>query len=84
VFPIDIVAAGACEIGGVGGSASRSSGEWRDDDYDVRENGTVIDRADFLGAVRCTGGRPWMWTSGHNGQIARAAHGFEATRETTI
>ena len=26
------------------GSASRSSGEWRDDDYDVLENGIVVGR----------------------------------------
>jgi hypothetical protein len=32
----------------------------------------------------CRRGRPWMWVSAPQGQIARAAHGFEATRETTI
>jgi hypothetical protein len=26
------------------GSASRSSGQWRDDDYDVLENGVVVGR----------------------------------------
>jgi hypothetical protein len=25
--------------------------------------------------------RPWMWASGHNGDIRRAAHGYELTRE---
>jgi hypothetical protein len=24
--------------------------------------------------------RPWMWASGHNGDIKRAAYGYEATR----
>jgi len=25
--------------------------------------------------------RPWMWASGHKGEIKRAAHGYEPTRE---
>jgi hypothetical protein len=25
-----------------------------------------------------------MWASGHNGQIKRAAHGYEATREAAM
>jgi hypothetical protein len=29
-------------------------------------------------------GRPWMWASGHNGDIRRAAHGYEATREAAM
>jgi hypothetical protein len=28
--------------------------------------------------------RPWMWASGHNGEIKRAAHGYEATREAAM
>jgi hypothetical protein len=28
--------------------------------------------------------RPWMWTSGHNGYIRRAAHGYEPTREAAM
>jgi hypothetical protein len=28
--------------------------------------------------------RPWMWTSGHNGDIRRAAHGYEPTREAAM
>jgi hypothetical protein len=35
-------------------SASRPSGQWRDDDYDVLENGVVVGRIQ---------GRPWMWAS---------------------
>jgi len=64
-------------------SASRSSGQWRDDDYDVLENGIIIGRIFFLDAVGSQG-RPWMWASGHNGQIKRAAHGYEATREAAM
>ena len=32
-------------------SASRSSGQWRDDDYDVVENGVIVGRIFFLDAV---------------------------------
>jgi hypothetical protein len=28
--------------------------------------------------------RPWMWASGHNGDIGRAAHGYEPTREAAM
>ena len=38
------------------GSASRSSGEWRDDDYDVLENGVIVGR-DLHGAD-CAAGSP--------------------------
>jgi hypothetical protein len=28
--------------------------------------------------------RPWMWAGGHNGDIRRAAHGYEPTREAAM
>ena len=28
--------------------------------------------------------RPWMWASGHNGDIKRAAYGYEPTREAAM
>ena len=28
--------------------------------------------------------RHWMWASGHNGDLKRAAHGYESTREAAI
>jgi hypothetical protein len=28
--------------------------------------------------------RQWMWASGHNGDIKRAAHGYEPTREAAM
>src|SRR5262245_17838256 len=47
------------------GSASRSSGQWRDDDYDVLQDGVVVGR---IFKVRVAPpDRPWMWASGHNG-----------------
>jgi hypothetical protein len=56
------------------GSASRPSGQWRDDDYDVLEDGVVVGRI-FLspGAPQ---DRQWMWASGYSADsIKRAAHG---------
>jgi len=64
-------------------NASRLSGQWRDDDYDVLETGVVVGRIFFLDAVGPQG-RPWMWASGHNGDIKRAANGYEATREAAM
>jgi hypothetical protein len=64
-------------------SASRSSGQWRDDDYDVLESGGGVGRIFFLDAVGPQG-RPWTWASGHNGDIKRAAHGYESTREQAM
>jgi hypothetical protein len=37
----------------------------------------------FLDAVGPQG-RPWMWASGHDGQIKRAAHGYAAAREEAM
>jgi hypothetical protein len=45
----------------------------------VLEDGVVV-RIFFLDSVRPQG-RTWMWASGHNGDIKRAAHGYEPTRE---
>jgi hypothetical protein len=63
-------------------SASRSSGEWRDDDYDVLADGVIVGRI-FLSPA-APQDRPWMWASGHNGQIRRAAHGYKPTREAAM
>jgi hypothetical protein len=64
-------------------STSRPSGQWRDDDYDVLEDGIVVGRIFFLDAVGPQD-RPWMWASGHNGDIRRAACGYERTREAAM
>jgi hypothetical protein len=60
---------------------SRLSGQWSDDDYDVLENGVVAGRIFLSAAPR---NRPWMWASGHNGKIRRAAYGYEPTREAAM
>jgi hypothetical protein len=62
--------------------ASRSSGGWRDDDYDVVEDGVVVGR--IFKVLVAPENRPWMWASGHNGDLRRAAHGYEQTREAAM
>jgi hypothetical protein len=64
------------------GSASRSSGQWSDDDFDVLETGVVFGR--IFRVPNSPSDRPWMWASGHNGDIRRATHGYEATREAAM
>jgi len=65
------------------GSASRSSGQWRADDYDVLENGVVVGR--IFKVPVAPQDRPWMCASGHlAATIKRAAHGYEPTRETAM
>jgi hypothetical protein len=41
------------------------------DDYDVLENGVVVGR--IFKVPVAPQDRPWMWTSGHNGEIRRGA-----------
>jgi hypothetical protein len=53
------------------------------DDFDGLENGIIVGRIFFLAAA-APEGRPWMWESGHNGDIRRAAHGLEPTREAAM
>ena len=53
------------------------------EDYDVLESGIVVGRIFFLSAV-APEGRPWMWASGHNGDIRRVAYGYEPTREAAM
>jgi hypothetical protein len=58
-------------------SLSRPSGQWRDDDYDVLEDGVVVGR--IFKSPGAPQDRPWMVTSGHNGEIRRGTHGYAAT-----
>jgi hypothetical protein len=41
-------------------SASRPSGEWNDDDYDVLADGAVVGR--IMKVHAAPAGTPWMWT----------------------
>jgi hypothetical protein len=53
------------------------------DDYDVLEDGVIVGRIFCLDAV-APQGRSWIWARGHNGEIRRAAHGYEQTREAAM
>jgi hypothetical protein len=64
-------------------SASRPSGEWNDDDYDVLADGAVVGR--IFNANAAPAGSPWMWTlifPHHEGRSP--THGYEATREAAM
>jgi hypothetical protein len=54
-----------------------SSGQWRNDDYDVICKGAVVGRL-FLAAA-APQDRQWMWI-----QHRTPAHGYEPTRETAM
>ena len=65
------------------GSTSRSSGQGRDDDYDVLENGVVV--GCLFKVPVAPQDCPWMWASGHSAAtIKRTAHGCEPTREAAM
>jgi len=63
-------------------SASRPSGEWSDDDYDVLADGVVVGR--IMKAAASPVGTPWMWTLllYHEGRTP--THGYEPTREAAM
>jgi hypothetical protein len=60
-------------------SASRPSGEWSDDDYDVLADGAAVGR--IMNAAASPVGMPWLWTYGFDPRERRPAHGYAATRE---
>src|SRR5262249_1904614 len=64
-------------------SASRPSGEWKDDDFDVLADGVVVGR--IFKAAASPVGSPWMWTLafGHH-EDRTPTHGYEATREAAM
>jgi hypothetical protein len=61
-------------------SASRPSGEWNDDDFDVLADGVVVGR--IFKANASPVGASWMWTLalGHH-EDRTATHGYEPTRK---
>jgi hypothetical protein len=64
-------------------SASRSSGEWKDDDYDVLADGEVVGR--IMKAYAAPVGSPWFWTLGYGYHRARSpTHGYAETREAAM
>jgi hypothetical protein len=64
-------------------SASRPSGEWNEDDFDVLADGTVVGR--IMKAAAAPVGSSWMWALafGHH-EDRTPTHGYEATREAAM
>ena len=63
-------------------SASRPSGEWNDDDFDVLTDGAVVGRIMKVQAAPV--GSPWMWTLASGHQDRTPTHGYAATREAAM
>src|SRR6516225_8308281 len=64
-------------------SASRLSGEWSDDDYDVLAEGIVVGR--IMKAAAAPVGQPWLWTLAYGQHEDRSPiYGYELTREAAI
>jgi hypothetical protein len=63
-------------------SASRPSGEWRYDDYDVIADGVVVGR--IMRAAAAPEGQPWMWTLVLYHEGRTPTHGYAATREAAM
>jgi hypothetical protein len=64
-------------------SASRPSGHWYDDDYDVLCEGEVVGR--IMKAAAAPVGQPWLWTLAYGHHEDRTpTHGYEATREAAM
>jgi hypothetical protein len=61
-------------------SASRISGEWSDDDYDVIADGVVVGR--IFKAAASPPGTPWMWTMLFDYRWPN--QGYEPTRGTAM
>ena len=64
-------------------SASRPSGEWNDDDFDVLADGAVVGR--ILKAAAVPIGTPWLWTLafGHH-EDRTPIYGYQPTREAAM
>jgi hypothetical protein len=64
-------------------SASRSAGEWSDDDYDVLAGGVVVGR--ILKCAAAPVGTPWLWTLAYGHHEDRPPiYGYAATREAAM
>jgi len=64
-------------------SASRPSGNWNEDDFDVLASGEVVGR--IFKVHPAPAGSPWMWTLafGHH-EDRTPTHGYPATREAVM
>ena len=63
--------------------ASRASGEWSDDDYDVLAEGIVVGR--IMKAAAAPVGTPWLWTLAYGHHEDRSPIlGYAATRDAAM
>jgi hypothetical protein len=64
-------------------SASRTSGQWKEDDFDVLADGVVVGR--IMKAAASPVNAPWLWTLafGHH-EDRMPTHGYEPTREAAM
>jgi hypothetical protein len=64
-------------------SASRPSGEWNDEDFDVLADGAVVGRIFKVHAAPV--GTPWMWTLAFGQHGDRTpTHGYRVSREAAM
>ena len=64
-------------------AASRLSGEWSEDDYDVLCEGAVVGRV--IKSAAAPVGQPWLWTLIYGYHEDRTpTHGYEPTREAAM
>jgi len=64
-------------------SASRRSGEWSDDDYDVLADGKVVGR--IMKAATKPADASWLWTLAYGYHEDRTpTRGYEPTREAAM
>src|SRR6476661_6070307 len=64
-------------------SASRPSGQWSEDDYDVIADDAVVARIMLAAAAPI--GLPWLWTLAYGHHEDRTpTHGYEPTREAAF
>jgi hypothetical protein len=64
-------------------SASRTSGQWKEDDVDVLADGVVVGR--IMKAAASPVDAPWLWTLafGHH-EDRTPTHGYAKTREAAM
>jgi hypothetical protein len=62
-------------------AVSQPSGQWRDDDHDVLENGVMVGR--IFRSPSAPMHRPWMWAIRER-KGRTPVHGYEPTREAAM
>jgi len=64
-------------------SASRRSGEWSEEDYDVLADGVVVGRIMKAAAKPADASRMWTLAYGYH-EDGTPTHGYEPTREAAM